>query len=356
MSRYWSDTVRRLTPYVPGEQPKLPDLVKLNTNENPYGPSPRVLAAIQAELGDSLRLYPDPTAERLKQTIASYHGITPREVFVGNGSDEVLAHVFQALLKHEAPLLFPDITYSFYPVYCGLYGITYVTVPLTDSFEIRVDDYRQPNGGIIFPNPNAPTGRLLALAEIDRLATANQDSVVVVDEAYVDFGGAVIPTAIPLTQRHPNLLVVQTLSKARSLAGLRVGFAIGHPDLIEALERVKDSFNSYPLDRLAIAGAVAAFEDVEHFEKTRTAVMRSREQLNTDLEKLGFDVLPSAANFIFVRHPAHDAAELTKALRERSVIVRHFKLPRIDQFLRITVGTDAQCAALVTALREALAG
>ena len=356
MSRYWSDTVRRLTPYVPGEQPRLPDLVKLNTNENPYGPSPRVLAAIQAELGDSLRLYPDPTAERLKQAIARYYGITPREVFVGNGSDEVLAHVFQALLKHAAPLLFPDITYSFYPVYCGLYGIEYLTVPLTDSFEIRIDDYRQPNGGIIFPNPNAPTGRLLALAEIDRLATSNQDSVVVVDEAYVDFGGTTIPTAIPLTQKHPNLLVVQTLSKARSLAGLRVGFAIGHPDLIEALERVKDSFNSYPLDRLASAGAVAAFEDEEHFDKTRTAVMRSREQVSTDLRTLEFDVLPSAANFIFVRHPKHDAAELDKALRERSVIVRHFKLPRIEQFLRITVGTDAQCAALMQVLRKIIAG
>ncbi len=356
MSRYWSDTVRRLTPYVPGEQPKLPDLVKLNTNENPYGPSPRVLSAIQAELGDSLRLYPDPTAERLKQTIARYHDITPREVFVGNGSDEVLAHVFLALLKHEAPLLFPDITYSFYPVYCGLFGIEYITVPLTDSFEICIDDYGQPNGGIIFPNPNAPTGRLLDLAKIDRLAAANQDSVMVVDEAYVDFGGSTIPTAIPLTQRHPNLLVVQTLSKARSLAGLRVGFAIGHPDLIEALERVKDSFNSYPLDRLAIVGAVAAFEDGDHFEKTRAAVMCSREKLNTDLQELGFDVLPSAANFIFARHPKRDAAELSKALRERSVIVRHFKLPRIDQFLRITVGTDAQCASLVTALRETLAG
>jgi histidinol-phosphate aminotransferase len=352
MSRYWSDIVHTLTPYVPGEQPKLPNLVKLNTNENPYGPSPRVIQAIQAELGDNLRLYPDPNADRLKQAIAAYHGVAPRQVFVGNGSDEVLAHVFLGLLKHEAPLLFPDITYSFYPVYCGLYGIAHVTVPLTGNFEIRVDDYLQPNGGIVFPNPNAPTGRLLDLNEIDRLAAANRDSVVVIDEAYVDFGGTPIPTAVPLTQRHPNLLVIQTLSKARSLAGLRVGFAIGHPDLIAALERIKDSFNSYPLDRLAIAGAVAAFADDEHFEKTRKAVMRSRGEVSTDLAALGFEVLPSAANFIFARHPAREAAALALALRERGVIVRHFRLPRIDQFLRITVGTDIQCAALMHALRE----
>jgi histidinol-phosphate aminotransferase len=356
MSRYWSETVRRLTPYVPGEQPKLANLVKLNTNENPYGPSPRVIEAIRAELGDSLRLYPDPRAERLKSAIATHHGVSVDQVFVGNGSDEVLAHVFMGLLKHEHPLLFPDITYSFYPVYCGLYDVRYETIALGNQFEIGVDDYLRSNGGIIFPNPNAPTGRLLPLTEIDRLVGANRDAVVVVDEAYADFGGTPIPTAIPLVARHPNLLVVQTLSKSRSLAGLRVGFAIGHPELIEGLERVKDSFNSYPLDRLAIAGGIAAYEDREHFERTRLAVIDSRIRLDAALVKLGFDVLPSAANFLFARHPHHDAATLAGLLRERSIIVRHFRQPRIDQHLRITVGTDAQCDALINALSAILQG
>ena len=350
-TKFWSDTARRLTPYVPGEQPKLANLVKLNTNENPYGPSPRVLQALRDEVGEGLRLYPDPDASRLKQAIADCHGITPQQVFVGNGSDEVLAHVFLALLKQPRPILFPDITYSFYPVYCRLYDIEYTAVPLDETFAIRVDDYFRANGGVIFPNPNAPTGRLLALGEIERLLTANADSAVVIDEAYVDFGGQ---SAIPLIARHPNLLVVQTLSKSRSLAGLRVGFAVGNAHLIEALERVKDSFNSYPLDRLAQTGAVAAFKDRAYFEQTCRAIIASRDKLIGNLQKLGFEVLPSAANFIFARHPTHAAAALAAALRERSIIVRHFKQPRIEQFLRISIGTDAQCANLVSALAEIL--
>ena len=353
MSKCWSPVVHALTPYVPGEQPKLTNLVKLNTNENPYGPSPKVLEALRAEVGDTLRLYPDPNADRLKQAVAAHFGLQPNQVFVGNGSDEVLAHAFHALLKHEAPILFPDITYSFYPVYCGLYGVAYRTVPLTEQFEIRVDDYLQPNGGIIFPNPNAPTGMPLALAEIERLLQANADSVVVVDEAYIDFGGE---SAAQLVDRYPQLLVVHTLSKSRSLAGLRVGYALGHPDLIEALTRVKDSFNSYPLDRFALAGGVAAMQDQAYFEETRNKVIASRERLVSDLQVLGFEVLPSAANFIFARHATRDGAELTAKLRERSVIVRHFKNPaRIAPFLRITIGTDEECRALVNALHEILA-
>ena len=352
MSRFWSDVVKGLTPYVPGEQPKLANLVKLNTNENPYGPSPRALAAIREATAESLKLYPDPNADQLKLAIGKYHGIDARNVFVGNGSDEVLAHVFLGLLKQARPILFPDISYSFYPVYCGLYQVGFETIPLADDFSIRLSDYAKPNGGIIFPNPNAPTGCLVPLAEIEILLQANPDSVVVIDEAYVDFGGE---SAIPLTTRYPNLLVVQTLSKSRSLAGLRVGFAVGHVDLIEALERVKNSFNSYPLDRLAIAGATAAIEDREYFDKTRKAVIASREKLVAKLKALGFEVLPSTANFIFVRHPKHDAEKSALALRRRGIIVRHFKLPRIEQFLRITVGTDEQCAALVEALREILA-
>ncbi len=356
MSRFWSQVVRDLTPYVPGEQPKIANLIKLNTNESPYPPSPSVLAAIRAELGDDaarLRLYPDPNADALKATIAARHRVTPQQVFVGNGSDEVLAHIFMALLKHEAPILFPDITYSFYPVYCGLYGVDYCTVPLADDFSIDPAAYcGRPNGGIIFPNPNAPTGRLLALDAIERMLVANPDSVVVVDEAYVDFGGE---TAISLLDRHDNLLVVHTLSKSRSLAGLRVGFAVGHPALIEALERVKNSFNSYPLDRLAIVGAVAAIEDEAYFRQCCQAVIATRDALTTELQTLGFEVLPSAANFLFARHPQRDAAELARALRDRNIIVRHFKLPRIEQFLRITVGTDAECRALVDALHRIVA-
>jgi histidinol-phosphate aminotransferase len=258
-----------------------------------------------------------------------------------------------ALLKHAEAILFPDITYSFYPVYCGLYGVDYRSVPLTDDFAIDPADYAgRPNGGIIFPNPNAPTGRLLALDAIEQILQANPDSVVVIDEAYVDFGGE---SAIPLVDRYDNLLVVHTLSKSRSLAGLRVGFAVGHPALIEALERVKNSFNSYPLDRLAIVGAVAAMEDKAHFAQCCRAVIATREDLIAELEMLGFEVLPSAANFIFARHPQHDAAGLAKALREQSIIVRHFKLPRIDQFLRITVGTGDECKALISALRGIVA-
>jgi histidinol-phosphate aminotransferase len=352
MSRYWSEVAKSLTPYVPGEQPRLPDLVKLNTNENPYGPSPKVLEAIRREVSDSLRLYPDPEGSRLKTAVATTFGdIEPRQVFVGNGSDEVLAHIFLALLKHERPVLFPDVTYSFYPVYCSLYGIAYETLALDENFGIRASDYARPNGGIIFPNPNAPTGCALTLAEIERIVAGNPDSVVVVDEAYVDFGA---DSAVSLVNAHPNLLVVQTFSKSRSLAGLRVGFAVGDAKLIEALERVKNSFNSYPLDRLALAGAVAALEDHEWFERTCQAVIRSRMSLTTQLTALGFEVLPSAANFIFVRHPRREAGELARLLRERSIIVRHFRQPRIDQFLRITVGTDEQCEILVAALREIL--
>ncbi len=356
MSRFWSPVVRDLTPYVPGEQPKIANLIKLNTNENPYPPSPKAVAAMQAELGEDgarLRLYPDPNADLLKQAVARRYGATPDQVFVGNGSDEVLAHAFLALLKHDAPILFPDITYSFYPVYCGLYGIDYETVPLAEDFTLNAADYAgRPNGGIIFPNPNAPTGRVLALDAIADIARANPDSVVVVDEAYIDFGGT---TAIPLTRRFDNVLVIHTLSKSRSLAGLRVGYAIGHPALIEALERVKNSFNSYPLDRLAIAGAVAAIEDDAWFADCCRKVIATRETLTAKLTQQGFEVLPSGANFVFARHPGRDAGELAKALRERSIIVRHFKLPRIDQFLRITVGTDAECTALTQALGDILA-
>ncbi|MEE3632925.1 histidinol-phosphate transaminase [Pseudomonas sp. AL 58] len=347
MSKFWSPFVKDLVPYVPGEQPKLAKLVKLNTNENPYGPSPKALEAMRAELNDNLRLYPDPNSDLLKQAVAEYYGVQGNQVFLGNGSDEVLAHIFHGLFQHDAPLLFPDISYSFYPVYCGLYGIPYEAVALDEQFQIRVEDYQRANAGIIFPNPNAPTGCLLALDAIEQLLKANPDSVVVVDEAYIDFGGQ---TAISLVGRYPNLLVTQTLSKSRSLAGLRVGLAVGHPDLIEALERIKNSFNSYPLDRMAIVGAAAAFQDKAYFDETCRKVIDSREHLVAELTARGFEVLPSAANFIFARHPEQDAADLAARLREQGVIVRHFKQARIAQFLRITIGTPEQNQALLDAL------
>ncbi|TNE79790.1 MAG: histidinol-phosphate transaminase [Gammaproteobacteria bacterium] len=349
---YWSDIVRELDPYVPGEQPKLANLVKLNTNENPYGPSSRVLEAVAAESGDNLRLYPDPNGTALKQAITEYYRLEPGQVFLGNGSDEVLAHIFQGLLKHASPILFPDITYSFYPVYCGLYQVAFEPVPLAEDFSLKVADYSRDNGGIIFPNPNAPTGMLLPLADIEWLLQRNQQSVVVVDEAYIDFGGE---SAVSLVDRYPNLLVTQTLSKSRSLAGLRIGLAVGHPGLIEALERVKNSFNSYPLSRFAIAGGVAAFEDQGYFQDICRRVVESRQWLVSELQELGFGVLPSAANFVLARQPRHDAAGLMTELRQRGIIVRHFSQPRISQFLRITVGTPEQNALLIQALREILA-
>ena len=354
MSRFWSPVVQTLTPYVPGEQPQMQRLVKLNTNESPYGPSPKALAAIEGQNTEDLRLYPDPEGAALKQAIAKLHGLDANQVFVGNGSDEVLAHVFAGLLKQTKPVHFPDITYSFYPVYCKLFGIESHIVPLDENFEIKTADYQSPNGGIIFPNPNAPTGRSIPRSEIEALLLRNKDSVVVIDEAYVDYG---TESCIPLLRGADcpeNLLVVHTLSKSRALAGLRVGFAVGHPALIEGLERVKNSFNSYPLGRLAQAGAVAAIEDQAHLEATSAKVIQTRTKLIEQLDALGFATLPSTANFIFTRHPKHAGAKLYQALRDRGIIVRHFKSPRIDEFLRITIGTDEQSNELVAALKEIL--
>jgi histidinol-phosphate aminotransferase len=344
MSRYWSPIVKQLSPYVPGEQPRIPDLTKLNTNENPYGPSPRVIEAIIARVNSDLRLYPDPGATELRQTVADYYGLKPDQVFVGNGSDEVLAHAFFAFFQQPKPLLFPDISYSFYPAYCRLYGIGYQTIPLDDAFNIDLGPYHQTNGGIIFPNPNAPTGCLLGLQSIEALLERNQDTVVVIDEAYIDFGGK---SAVRLINRYPNLLVTQTLSKSRALAGLRIGLAMGSMELIEGLVRVKDSFNSYPMDHIALAAATASFKDEDYFSERCRQIIESREQLRRDLQKLGFQVLPSAANFLFAHHPSWDASGIAANLREHGVIVRHFRQPRIKDYLRITVGTPQQNQRLI---------
>lgn len=351
MSRFWSQAVHGLTPYVPGEQPRIAGLIKLNTNECPYAPSLRVLQAIRDAAGEDLRLYPDPEATQLREAIAAHHGLKPDQVFVGNGSDEVLAHAFMALFRQDKPLLMPDIGYSFYPVYAQLYGIQTRSVPLDAQLRLRVQDLLDAgaNGGIVLANPNAPTGIALPLEDIEHLLRGNPDSAVLVDEAYVDFGAQ---SAAELIERHPQLLVVRTLSKARALAGLRVGYALGQAELIEGLVRVKDSFNSYPLDRLALAGAVAAMQDDTWFAHTRSRIVASREQLAGQLGELGFEVLPSSANFVFARHARHDAAGLAAALREQRILVRHFRRPeRIAQFLRISIGTEAQCEALVQALR-----
>jgi len=349
MSKFWSPIVATLKPYVAGEQPRIQNLTKLNTNENPYGPSPKAIAAMQAAVADSLKLYPDPSALALRQSIARFYGVEADEVFVGNGSDEVLAHAFVALLNHEQPLLYPDITYSFYPTYCRLFGIEAVEIPLKDDFTIDLADYARPADAIILPNPNAPTGIGLPLAAIEKLVAEHPDQPVVVDEAYIDFGGE---SAIPLTKKYDNLLVVHTLSKSRSLAGLRVGYAIGQRPLIDALERVKDSFNSYPLDRVAQAGAAAAVDDRAWFDETRGKVIETRERVTGALRQRGFEVLPSQANFVFARHPGHSGEALAKGLRDRAVLVRHFAKPRISDFLRITIGTPEECDRLIAAVEE----
>ncbi len=352
--RFWSPDVRELEPYTPGEQPKIQNILKLNTNENPYPPSPKVVDAVQKVLANSadvLRLYPDPDASELKQAIAKQQHVPVEQVFVGNGSDEVLAHIFKAFFVQELPVLYPDITYSFYPVYSQFFGIAANTkiIPLNDAFEIVVDDYKQPNGGIIITNPNAPTSIALGLSAIEEVLQANPNSVVVIDEAYVDFGAE---SAVALVAKYENLVVCQTTSKSRSLAGLRVGFAIAQPHLIAALEAVKNSFNSYPMDRFAIAAAVASFEDQAYFEAQNAKVIASREKLVGQLSELGFKVLPSAANFIFASLPNKDAGELAAELRERGIIVRYFNKPRINQFLRITIGTDEQNQRLVDTLKN----
>ena len=352
MSRYWSELARSLSPYVPGEQPQIPGLVKLNTNESPFGPSPKAIEAVRAAADETLRLYPDPQSRRLREVLADYHGVAPEQVFVGNGSDEVLAHAFAGLLKQAGPLLYPDVTYSFYPVYCRLFGINYETVPLDAGMRVHTPDYLGRGGAIIIANPNAPTGIALSRRQIERLVAARPEVPVVIDEAYVDFGAE---TAIPLVRDHPNLLVVQTMSKSRALAGLRVGYAIGDAALIEGLTRVKDSFNSYPLGRPAQAGAIAAIEDEAYFQQSRLAIIANRRALTTDLASLGFEVLPSSANFVFARHPRHSGHALAAALREQAVLVRHFSGPRVSDFLRITVGSSAELGRLTEALAATLA-
>lgn len=349
MTRFWSKLVHDLVPYVPGEQPQTPFPVKLNTNELPVGPSPLVLEAIKNHASSALRLYPDPQSSALRKALADYHHLRENQVFLGNGSDEVLGHAFAAFFKGDRRILFPDITYSFYPSYCRLYAIPFGTVPLISGMRLRLDGFSGECGGIIFPNPNAPTGIAISRPDLARLLEQHSGIPVIVDEAYVDFGAE---TAIPLINDHPNLLVVRTMSKSRGLAGLRIGYAIGDSDLIEALTRVKDSFNSYPIDRLAEAGAIAALRDETYFESCRKQVIEGRNTLARELELLQFRVLPSSANFVFVCHDHIDGPTLVSRLREAGVLVRRFDAPRIGDYIRITVGTDREISFLVDALKQ----
>lgn len=351
MSKYWSPLAGSLEPYVPGEQPKDKSYIKLNTNENPYPPSPKVLEAIAEAAGADLRLYPDPTCDALVQEAARYYGLSSKQIFVGNGSDEVLAFAFAAFFDPAKPLLFPDITYSFYKVYAKLYGLQPKLIPLDDDFNIPLEAFAGDHGGIILPNPNAPTAKLLPLADIELLLKRNPDQVLIVDEAYIDFGGE---SAVSLVPRYDNLLVIQTLSKSRSLAGLRVGFAFGSDELIEGLDRIKNSFNSYTLDRLALHGAVASLRDEAYFRETTEKVVVTRERVLERVLDMGFRATDSRANFLFISHPNVAAKELFLLLREKGVLVRFFASPRIDQYLRVSVGTDEEMDIFLKALEESL--
>ena len=349
MSKYWSEVVNKLTPYTPGEQPKENLSLKLNTNENPYGPSQKVLDTIAGACNDQLRLYPDPESNSLKSTISNYYNIPMNSIFVGNGSDEILAFIFQGFFNNKLPILFPDITYSFYPAYCSLYDIKYTRIPLDEEFNIELEDYLIPNGGIIFPNPNAPTGIPKNLVDIENLLKINQDSVVVIDEAYVDFG---TESAVELVGQYKNLVITQSFSKSRSLAGMRLGCAFGDEDLIEALNRIKNSFNSYPIDRLAQVAGIEAIKDENYFNETRDKIIQARIFLEKELLLMGFETLPSGANFIFTKHKSKDAVMIFKKLRESGVIVRNFNEPeRISQYLRITIGTQDEMREFVSILK-----
>ncbi|MFV2060926.1 MAG: histidinol-phosphate transaminase [Gammaproteobacteria bacterium] len=335
MTKFWSSLTSQLHPYEAGEQPQDQQYLKLNTNENPYPPSPRAITRICESASESLRLYPDPESNKLKNAISKLYSIERNKIFVGNGSDEVLALSFMAFFKQQQAITFPDISYSFYPVYCNLFEINYHCFELNSKFEIETDAIPKINGGIIFPNPNAPTSLFLDTSRIEMILKQHSDVVVIVDEAYIDFGGE---SCIALIDRYPNLLVIQTLSKSRSLAGLRVGFAMGNSQLIDGLERVKNSFNSYPLDLLAIEGAVAAIDDTEYFNKCCTDIIATREWLTTELNKLSFTVLTSKTNFVFVKHESKSASKLYTELKQSGILVRYFDKPKINNYLRITIG------------------
>ena len=348
MSQYWSQAIKNISPYIPGEQPKDRKYIKLNTNENPYSPSIKVLDAIRNAANDSLRLYPDPSGDELREGIAHSFQLTKKNVFIGNGSDELLAFCFPAFFEPAGlPVLFAEITYSFYPVYAKFFHIPYKLIPVDSEFDVSIEDYLQDNGGIIIANPNAPTGKGMSAESVEMILQHNKKSVVILDEAYVDFGAQ---SAVSLINHYPNLLVIRTLSKSHSLAGLRVGFVLGHEDLIHGISRVKDSINSYTVDRLAQAGALAAIKDVVYFQETRSKVIHTRERVATRLTEIGFQVIPSLTNFLFVSHAQHPGRVLFQKLREKGILVRYFDKPKIDNFIRITIGTDEEMDVFLEAM------
>lgn len=351
MDKPFLDKLRKIDPYVPGEQPKTASIIKLNANENPYPPAPGVAEVLRTFDTAKLAVYPDANAKALKTAVAERFGLRPAQVFLGNGSDDVLALAFQSFFCSGEPILYPDITYSFYPVWCDLFRIPYETMPLDKDFCVNVRDYDKPNGGIVLPNPNAPTGRGVSLDFLEDLLQHNQDCVVIIDEAYVDFGAQ---SAVPLLDKYENLLIVQTTSKSRSLAGMRIGYALGSETLISTLEAVKNSYNSYTMDAVALAVGEASIRDEAYFQDTCRKVAATRDRSADELRALGFTVLPSLTNFLFVTHPEKKAPDIFAALREKGIFIRYFKLPRIDNYLRITVGTDEQMDKLLAALKEIL--
>ena len=346
--RYWSRGLEDVPAYVPGEQPQGDGWIKLNTNENPYGPSPKALEAAHEAEGDRLRLYPEPSGKVIREAVAEVYGVDAQNVFTGNGSDEILAFAFRAFFEQGSPIVFPDVTYSFYPIWARAFSIPFRTVPLREDFSIAPEDYTGENGGIVFPNPNAPTARALEIGAIEQILSQNPDRLVLVDEAYIDFGGE---TAVPLTKKFPNLLVVHTLSKSRSLAGLRVAFAVGSPGLIPALERVRDWYNSYTLDRIAQAAAAAAIRDVAWTNETSRKIQATRDRFAAQLSRQGWSVVPSRANFVFAAHPRLSAKELLASLRERRILVRALSGPRLERHARITIGTDVEMDAVLEAIK-----
>lgn len=349
MSREWTKNLRNIEPYVPGEQSKDKDIVKINANENPYPPSPKAIEILKSFDTNKLRFYPSANSTKLKEAIAKYYKVDVSNVFVGNGSDDVLAVAFQSFFNSEKPIVYPDLTYSFYPVWCSLFGIKYKNYPVGDDFRINPEDYKEKNGGVVIPNPNAPTSLGEGLDFVEKILNYNQDSVVIIDEAYVDFGGT---SSIPLIDKYENLLVTGTFSKSRSLAGLRIGFAIGSKALIDVMEAVKNSYNSYTVDSLSIEMGAASIEDDEYFKSTCKKVIKTRERVTLELEKLGFDVLDSQTNFIFATHNKHNMKSLFEYLKTQKVFIRYFSLPRIENYVRITIGTNEEMDIFLEKTKE----
>lgn len=349
MSREWTKNLRNIEPYVPGEQSKDKDIVKINANENPYPPSPKAAEVLKSFDTNKLRFYPSANSTKLKEAIAKYYKVDVSNVFVGNGSDDVLAVAFQSFFNSEKPIVYPDLTYSFYPVWCSLFGIKYKNYPVGDDFRINPEDYKEKNGGVVIPNPNAPTSLGEGLDFVEKILNYNQDSVVIIDEAYVDFGGT---SSIPLIDKYENLLVTGTFSKSRSLAGLRIGFAIGSKALIDVIEAVKNSYNSYTVDSLSIEMGAASIEDDEYFKSTCKKVIKTRERVTLELEKLGFDVLDSQTNFIFATHNKHNMKSLFEYLKTQKVFIRYFSLPRIENYVRITIGTNEEMDIFLEKTKE----